>query len=308
MWAEPVSQDTGALRGLSEHYGVPVLSVHAPCLLVTQRVWGADPWAKVERSSVLAAEVGAETVVVHPPFRWQRDYAREFAEGVALRELETDVASRWRTCSPAGPRARDRPYLPGWDPDRSPTPRHAGPVARGHGPADAMEMADAGAAAAPRAPRRRPGHGQDEHLVPGRGPALRPLLESLAHAGYGGHIVLEINTRNAPRAGAAPRARPRRGPGVRPGALRRPDLAWLERAPSGPPRGRRRGVASDTRSAILGGGPGSSFAEHGFAGTTIRAGVDRLRRRRRGPGAPLFEGKPALFAEVMDLPVDPSAP
>ena len=30
VWTDPVSQDAGALAALSEHYGIPVLSVHAP--------------------------------------------------------------------------------------------------------------------------------------------------------------------------------------------------------------------------------------------------------------------------------------
>src|SRR3954464_13184071 len=76
VWTDPVSQDAAALLGLAGHYGVRVGSVHAPCLLVTQRVGSPDPWQKLSRSAVLATEVGASTVVVHPPFTWQREYAR----------------------------------------------------------------------------------------------------------------------------------------------------------------------------------------------------------------------------------------
>ena len=42
VWTDAVSQDAGALRGLSEHYGVHIGSIHAPCLLVTQRVWSSS--------------------------------------------------------------------------------------------------------------------------------------------------------------------------------------------------------------------------------------------------------------------------
>ena len=82
VWTDAVSQDVSALRGLSEHYGVSVGSVHAPCLLVTQRVWSPDPWERLRRSADLAETLGAPTVVVHPPFVWQRDYARRFVEGI----------------------------------------------------------------------------------------------------------------------------------------------------------------------------------------------------------------------------------
>ena len=83
--------DEGALRALSEHHGLPIASVHAPTLLLTQRVWGTDPWDKVDRSIELALEVGAPTVVLHLPFRWQRDYAASFIDGVALREHDTGI-------------------------------------------------------------------------------------------------------------------------------------------------------------------------------------------------------------------------
>ncbi|PRC62704.1 hypothetical protein C6A85_01665, partial [Mycobacterium sp. ITM-2017-0098] len=67
----------------SKRYDVPVLSVHAPCLLISQRVWGANPIPKLERSVRAAEQLGAQTVVVHPPFRWQRRYAEGFSDQVA---------------------------------------------------------------------------------------------------------------------------------------------------------------------------------------------------------------------------------
>src|SRR5262245_36871738 len=77
---DPLSQDIASVKHLSEYHGLRVCAVHAPCLLITQRVWGTDPWGKLEMSAEMAHEVGAEVVVVHPPFRWQRDYARAFVQ------------------------------------------------------------------------------------------------------------------------------------------------------------------------------------------------------------------------------------
>src|SRR5882757_6777117 len=91
IWGEPVSQDIGAVRKLSRRYHVPVLSVHAPCLLISQRVWGSNPIVKLERSVRAAEQLGAQTVVVHPPFRWQRRYAEGFSEQVAELEASSDV-------------------------------------------------------------------------------------------------------------------------------------------------------------------------------------------------------------------------
>src|SRR6188472_2438277 len=69
---DTVSQDPAALAALSKHYEIPVLSLHAPTLLLTQRVWGTDPWGKIDKGREVAAALGADTVVAHPPFRWQR--------------------------------------------------------------------------------------------------------------------------------------------------------------------------------------------------------------------------------------------
>ena len=57
VWTDAVSQDAAALRGLADHYGQPVRSVHAPCLLITQRVWSPDPWERLRRSAALATEL-----------------------------------------------------------------------------------------------------------------------------------------------------------------------------------------------------------------------------------------------------------
>ena len=61
VWAETLSQDVDAVAALSKRYAVPVLSVHAPCLLISQRVWGANPMPKLERSVRAAERLGAQT-------------------------------------------------------------------------------------------------------------------------------------------------------------------------------------------------------------------------------------------------------
>jgi sugar phosphate isomerase/epimerase len=75
---DPTTQDADALLRLSDRYSIPILSVHAPVLLLTTFVYGRDPRLKLERSAEHAARLGAPSVVVHPPFRWQSDYADEF--------------------------------------------------------------------------------------------------------------------------------------------------------------------------------------------------------------------------------------
>ncbi|MEY9874085.1 sugar phosphate isomerase/epimerase [Streptacidiphilus sp. MAP12-33] len=202
VWTDPVSQDVDALRRLSDYHQVPILAVHAPCLLITQRVWGTDPWQKLERARVAAEKLGASTVVVHPPFRWQRQYARDFVRGIWQMANETDVRFAVENMYPW--RYRDREvaaYSPDWDPTEEDY-RHftidLSHVATSR--ADALAMLDRMG--------DRLGHvhladgsgsAKDEHLIPGRGTQpCAELLERLAGNGFDGHVVLEVNTRRSP--------------------------------------------------------------------------------------------------------------
>ncbi len=200
VWTDPVTQEAAALRALADHHGVPVVSIHAPTLLVTQRVWGTDPWTKVDRSIELAQEVGASTVVLHPPFRWQKEYARGFAEGVAERERASGVTLAVENMFPWAARGRQlQAYLPGWDP--VPQPYDNVTVDLSHtatSGSDAMQMVtDLGDRLAHIHLADGSGVGiKDEHLVPGRG--SQPCAEVLQHlgsSGFDGAIVLEVGTR-----------------------------------------------------------------------------------------------------------------
>ena len=57
--ADPVSQDAAVVARLAEYHDMPVVAVHAPNLLLTQRVWGLDPWGKLRRSADMAQRLGA---------------------------------------------------------------------------------------------------------------------------------------------------------------------------------------------------------------------------------------------------------
>jgi sugar phosphate isomerase/epimerase len=197
---DALSQQIAAVRQLAEHHAIEVCAIHAPCLLFTQRVWGTEPWGKLERSAEMAHEVGAGVVVVHPPFRWQRDYAAGFVEGIASLEARTGIAFAvenmypWRASSRRGMEM----YLPGWDPsgqDYANTTidlSHAA-IAR----SDVIEMAQRmGDSLRHIHLTDGSGSAKDEHLVPGRGVmGAEEFLRHLTATGFGGHVVLEINTR-----------------------------------------------------------------------------------------------------------------
>ena len=199
---DAVSQDPVALRRLSDHYAVPILAVHAPCLLVTQRVWGTDPWGKLVRAREAAEELGAATVVVHPPFRWQRDYARDFVAGLARMADETSIRFAVENMYPWRAGSREvKAYSPGWDirdEDYSHTTLDLSHTAVSG--TDARDMAfDLGDRLAHVHLADGSGSARDEHLIPGRGTQpCAGVLTDLASRGFDGTVVIEVSTRRAP--------------------------------------------------------------------------------------------------------------
>jgi len=201
VWTDPVSQDPEALRALSDQFRIPILAIHAPCLLLTQRVWTTDPWTKLERARDAAEAVGAATVVVHPPFRWQREYAREFVAGLARMQQETAVVFAVENMFPWKARNREvAAYLPHWDLLELDVP--ATTLDLSHtavSGSDALVTLEAlGDRLAHVHLADGLGTNKDEHLVPGRGgQPCGDVLERLARRGYSGSVVLEINTRRS---------------------------------------------------------------------------------------------------------------
>jgi sugar phosphate isomerase/epimerase len=198
---DPVAADIDAVEKLRDYHGVPVLAIHSPCLLITQRVWGNDPWGKLERSAEAAVRLDAEIVVVHPPFRWQRDYARGFVDGIRRLNESTGVTFcvenmyPWRT-----PGGELKAYMPGWDPTEQDYSHltldlsHASTANQ-----RSLELARSWGSRL-RHVHLTDGSGsvKDEHLVPGRGDQQADLvLNHLAEQGFDGHVVLEVNSRKS---------------------------------------------------------------------------------------------------------------
>jgi sugar phosphate isomerase/epimerase len=201
VWTDPVSQDIDALRRLSDYHQIPILAIHAPCLIITQRVWGTDPWAKLERARTAAETLGSTVVVVHPPFRWQRDYARDFGQGIERMGGETDVLFAVENMFPL--RARGRSVVP-YAPDYTPVYdefRHV-TLDLSHTAVSQDAALDLTEHLGERLVHLHLADGtggpRDEHLVPGRGsqPCVE-ILERLAGGGFSGLVVVEVNTRRA---------------------------------------------------------------------------------------------------------------
>jgi sugar phosphate isomerase/epimerase len=184
-------------------------------------VWGPDPIAKLDRSVQAAERLGAQTVVVHPPFRWQRRYAEGFSDQVAWLEERSDVMVAVENMFPfradrffgsgqssiermrrrgGRPGAAVSAFAPSYDPIDG---NHA------HYTLDLSHTSTAGTDALDMA--RRMGDGlvhlhmcdgngasTDDHQVPGRG--TQPTYEvcqMLAGSDFAGHVVLEVTTAGA---------------------------------------------------------------------------------------------------------------
>lgn len=196
---EPASQSGRRLLELAEEFGQPVLSIHSPCLLITSAVWTTDPLVKLSRSVDLAEEVGATTVVVHPPFMWQRAAVAHFTEAVAELQLRTEVKIAVENMFPVKLAGRlVNTYRPHWD-----------PIPAGHqyytldlshtatSQSDAMiELERMGSGLAHLHLTDGSGSTKDEHLVPGRGTQpCAEVLHSLAERSFEGAVIVEISTR-----------------------------------------------------------------------------------------------------------------
>ncbi|WP_245594494.1 sugar phosphate isomerase/epimerase family protein [Actinospica robiniae] len=206
---DPVSQSIDSLRRLRDGLGVPILAVHAPCLfwLNLQRVWGTDPWGKLVKARMVAEELGASTVVVHPPFVWQGKYANEFVAGLKRMQAETDIRFAvenmypWRASAPLVGERRVEAYSPGWDPTEEEYPHFTLDLSHSAtSRVDTMAMLGRmGSRLAHLHLADGSGSNSDEHLVPGRGrQPCSAVLGLLGRNGFEGNVVLEVNTRRAP--------------------------------------------------------------------------------------------------------------
>lgn len=202
IWGDQDSQDVRVLRRYSRRYGMPILSLHSPSLLITQRVWSPDPVVRLRMSVEAAVELDCPTVVVHPPFVWQRRYARQFADLVAEFTEHYGVRLAVENMFPAKlvRNVAVHAFYPSIDPTdvghASYTLDLSHTSAAGM---DALELAKRMGDALHHV-HMADGTGlpRDEHLIPGRGSQpCGELLEALPDQDFDGAVILEVSTRTA---------------------------------------------------------------------------------------------------------------
>jgi sugar phosphate isomerase/epimerase len=198
---DPESQDPRRIRELADGFGLAVGALHAPCLLLTRKVWGTDPIGKIDRSVETAADAGIPVVVVHPPYRWQGAFRRWLVDELPGVEERTGVAVAVENMFPirVGSRAvtfhanQDLEALEGM-PHLVLDTSHA--AVSGHDPIEVRRLFG---------PRLRhvhlsdnAGKGRDSHLPPGNGVLdIDGFLEDLSRSGYDGAVSLEVDLRPA---------------------------------------------------------------------------------------------------------------
>jgi sugar phosphate isomerase/epimerase len=196
---DPASQDSKMMRSLSKDHGLTIGAIHAPCLLLTRRVWGTDPIGKVERSIEVAADADVPLVVVHPPYRWQRGFRRWLEDRLPTLMATTGVMVAVENMFPVrvGGRAvmfhadQDLEELEGL-PDLVLDTSHAAVAEhdlidvrrRFNGRIRHVHLSD------------NAGKGWDSHLPPGEGVLpLDTFLDDLATSDYMGAVSLEVDLR-----------------------------------------------------------------------------------------------------------------
>ncbi|WP_022873033.1 sugar phosphate isomerase/epimerase family protein [Nesterenkonia alba] len=204
------TQQAAVINAHVERFGLPVVAIHAPTLLLTQQVWGSA-WDKLHRSAELAQQVGCDVVVAHPPFRWQGTYASQFAEGIKNIEAETGVMFAVENMYPWRARGREaKMYLPHWNPVGFDYPHVTWDFSHA-----ATAEDDSYEAIKALGQRLRHVHltdgwsngFKDDHLVPGHGnQRVAESMELIAQPDFGGTgfdgvVAVEVTTRTARKVG-----------------------------------------------------------------------------------------------------------
>ena len=198
---DPLSRDPDELLDYVQYYQLPISAIHAPTLLLTQHVWG-DAWNKIHLAAKMVKRVGADVMVAHPPFAWQRRYAAGFPEGVRRVSDEEGVKIGVENMYPWQVARRDvMMYAPHW----SPLGQNYEWVTWdfSHAAASGMDSLEA-----MRQLGSRLGHVHltdgsgnsvmDEHLRPGHGTQpVAECLEYLVETDWDGVVAAEVSTRKA---------------------------------------------------------------------------------------------------------------
>jgi len=207
---DPASQDATTMRRLADDCGLSIGAIHAPSLLLTRKIWGADPVGKIDQATRVAAEAGVPLVVTHPPYRWQHGYRRWLRESLATVEERTGVTVAIENMFPVHIGSRPLVFHANQDLDQLAGIPHL-VLDTSHA---AVARHDLVAVRHLFGQRLRhvhlsdnAGKGWDSHLPPGEGVLdLDAFLRDLGTGGFLGSVSLEVDLRKRAEDPAALRA------------------------------------------------------------------------------------------------------
>lgn len=197
---DPLTQRATTPLRLAEERGLKIRSVHAPFLVITKSVWGLDPIGKIKRGAEMCSELGAESMIVHPPYLWEREYASWCTNEAEAFTEETGIKVAVETMYPkwvAGRRLRAYRWLEAKDLAAA---CHHVALDTSHLTVSRQDLFESYAALAPKLEHihlsDNAGDGRDGHLELEQGVLpIERFLEELRRTSYAGAISLEISVR-----------------------------------------------------------------------------------------------------------------
>lgn len=195
---DPRTQEPELPARLARERGLRIASIHGPFLVISRNVWGIEALGKIRRGVEMCREVGATSLIVHPPFLWERRYAAWLRHEAAAFEEESGVQIPVETMYPvwvAGRQVRAYRWLDPRDLFRS---CHRVALDTSHVTVARRDVLDSYAALAPKLTHihlsDNAGDGRDGHLEMEQGVLpLDRLLKRLRRDGYAGAISLELS-------------------------------------------------------------------------------------------------------------------
>jgi sugar phosphate isomerase/epimerase len=196
---DPATQSAESARRLANNAGLRIQAVHAPMLVLTRRVWGPNFLPIIERSVPLAKTLGAEVVVVHPPYLFEVKYQawllgqlRTFSRDHGMPIAVENMFRMWVKDRPVRGHRWVTPYDLNRFDDLTLDTSHCG--------VDGVDILDVlertGRQIAHVHLSDNHGEHKDSHALPGAGQLpLKRFLQNLGSSGARGALSLEVDMR-----------------------------------------------------------------------------------------------------------------
>ena len=197
---DPQTQEPDLPGKLAAERGLRIASIHAPFLVITKSVWGADPLGKIRTGTEMCQALGCDSMVVHPPYLWEREYARWLNHEAEAHQNESGITVAVETMYPkwvAGRRLRAYRWLEAQELFDN---CHQVAMDTSHVTVARQDILDVYATLLPKLVHihlsNNAGDGRDGHLELEQG--ILPLdrfLAEVRRTGYQGAISLELSVR-----------------------------------------------------------------------------------------------------------------